>query len=382
MAKKFIKIFAILIVCILSVALLVVPSFAVTWVTEADQAIVYSPFQDIEYIKVITGQNEYYIDFDSVVSIGEDYINNTVREKVLLASIDSMNDNDITDNKNIPVMYRISKSSSGTDMLIFYFLQSATIDGVTYVSPLFDGARATTFEFKLRDGVYDSLYFTADYQIRYGFTGNFKNNDIKYDRVISASLNGIRETKIYEDEALTDRYLTSETRKVVYGLRDHNRTEVLGAENDYSLFDLRGTYNQIPKGFIAGSGTDNTEYQDFIIYDASSVSSRYLYVSDYTTTISISNWQDSNFVLFMPLTDSFDSRSRITDNYYRDCNIGTHNYDIEYIETLPRTFLGFLDGFSDIFNIRIFGSVTLGAICIIPLAVIVVLAIMRKFAGG
>lgn len=382
MAKKIFKVSAIVLVCIIFVVLLVVPSSAVTWVTEADEAIVYSPFQDIEYIKVIIGQNEYYVDFDSVVSIGEDYINNSVREKVLLASIDSMNDNDITDNKNIPVMYRISRSSSGTDMLIFYFLQSAVIDGVTYESPLFDGEQSTTFEFKLRDGVYDSLYFTADYQIRYGFTGNFKNNDIKYDRVISATLNGIRETKIYNDEALTDPYLKGETRQVVYGLRDLNRSQMLGAENDYALFDLRGTYNSIPKGFISGGGTDNTEYQDFIIYDASTASSRYLYVSDYTTTISVANWQDSNFVLFMPLTDSFESRSRITDNYYRDCNIGTYDYTIKYVESLPRTFLSFLDGFSDIFNIQIFGSVTLGAIVIIPLAVIIVLAIMRKFAGG
>lgn len=53
----------------------------------------------------------------------------------------------------------------------------------------------------------------------------------------------------------------------------------------------------------------------------------------------------------------------------------------ERIEVLPTPLTAFFDGFSGIYNIDIAG-VKLGTIMLIPLAVIVVLAVMRKFAGG
>lgn len=53
----------------------------------------------------------------------------------------------------------------------------------------------------------------------------------------------------------------------------------------------------------------------------------------------------------------------------------------ERVEVLPTPLTAFFDGFSGIYNIDIAG-VKLGTIMLIPLAVIVVLAVMRKFAGG
>lgn len=381
--RKKIKAVIVTIICIACIfSVLALSTSAVTWVTPSDGAVVYKPFQEIEYIKISHNGFDYYIDFDSVFALADDYINNTIRENVTLVCIDSMNDGEVPDNVYIPVQYRVARTSNDTMNLVFYFLQSASINGVYYDSPFFDRGSdiPTTFEFHLKDGFHDSSTFNASHQIRYGFTGSFKSYNTAYRRTISASVDGMRETTFYSTDPNQSEHITKITRSFARDLRSYSDTLNLEASQDPALFDLSRIYNSLPDGSISGGSGNGFEYHNFIKgYDEFN---RFVALSNVTSSITIPYSGDTNFVLFIPLTTDTDYQTRLNTAFINEVNFGDDTFDEVIVEQLPSTFLSFLDSFSNIFDIRIFGNVTLGALLIVPLATLVVLAIMRKFAGG